>query len=162
MPPAQHYVSVIGKGGNCPAHVRDWAWQAGAALAQLHPEVVLICGGLGGVMDAAAHGMTGRGGVAIGLIPIGHRPNPHLSYAVRLGLPLLYRDITTAMSADLMVVLPGSHGTLIEGWAGAERGIPLVGVGDHDGWLTAALPFATVADPGELPALVPKLLDQGS
>jgi uncharacterized protein (TIGR00725 family) len=158
MPQAVSYVAVIGKGADCPAEVRDMAWLAGAALARLHPEVVLVCGGLGGVMDASAHGMTGKGGVAIGLIPAGFHANRHLTYAIRLGLPVLYRDIATAMAADLMVVLPGSHGTLIEGWAGADRGIPLVGVGDHDGTPTAALPFTTMAEPVELPALVPKLL----
>jgi uncharacterized protein (TIGR00725 family) len=158
MPPARHYVAVIGKGGSCPAWLWRLAHQAGADLALLHPEVVMVCGGLGGVMDGAARGMTEAGGVAIGLIPAGHEPGPHLTYAIRLGLPLLYRDIATAQAADLMVVLPGSHGTLIEAWAGAERGLPLVGVGDHARFRTRTLEFTATATPDELPVLVPKLL----
>jgi uncharacterized protein (TIGR00725 family) len=158
MPPTRRYVAVIGKGDRCPPVVRDLAVQVGLHLAQLHPWVVLVCGGLGGVMDGAAEGMTEAGGVAIGLIPAGHTPGAHLTYAVRLGLPVLFRDITTAMAADLMVVLPGSHGTVIEGWAGAERHVPLVGVGDHARFATASLPFAALAEPEELPGLVADLL----
>lgn len=158
MPAAQHYVAVIGKGDRCPPPVRTLAVRVGLQLAELHPAVVLVCGGLGGVMDGAAEGMTEGGGVAIGLIPAGHKPGAHLSYAVRLGLPVLFRDITTAMAADLMIVLPGSHGTVIEGWAGAERHLPLIGVGDHRGFASACLPFTSTADWVELPALVASYL----
>jgi uncharacterized protein (TIGR00725 family) len=159
MPPTQHYVAVIGKGDRCPNEVRWLALEVGAALAQLAPAVVLVCGGLGGVMDNAARGMTEHGGVAIGLIPAGPRtPSVHLTYAIRLGLPLLFRDIATAMAADLMVACPGSHGTTIEGWAGADRQLPLIGVGDHAGFASACLPFTGTAEPAELPALVSKLL----
>jgi uncharacterized protein (TIGR00725 family) len=158
MPPARRYVAVIGKGDRCPAGVRQLAVEVGAALALLHPDVVLVCGGLGGVMDGAAQGMTEAGGVAIGLIPSGHTPSAHLTYAIRLGLPVLFRDITTAMAAELMVICPGSHGTTIEGWAGAERHLPLIGVGDHTRFASACLPFTATADPAELPVLVAKLL----
>jgi uncharacterized protein (TIGR00725 family) len=158
MPQAVRYVAVIGKGDRCPNEVKWLALEVGAALAQLHPHVVLVCGGLGGVMDNAARGMTEGGGVAIGLIPSGHTPSAHLTYAIRLGLPVLFRDITTAMAAELMVVCPGSHGTTIEGWAGAERHLPLVGVGDHTRFASATLPFTATAEPAELPELVAKLL----
>jgi uncharacterized protein (TIGR00725 family) len=158
MPSSVRYVAVIGKGDRCPPLVRALAVEVGHQLAQLHPWVVLVCGGLGGVMDGAALGMTEAGGVAIGLIPAGHTPSAHLTYAIRLGLPVLFRDITTAMAADLMVVLPGSHGTAIEGWAGAERHLPLVGVGDHTRFASGTLPFSALAEPDELPGLVGDLL----
>jgi|HubBroStandDraft_3_1064219.scaffolds.fasta_scaffold85017_2 uncharacterized protein (TIGR00725 family) len=158
MPQALRYAAVIGKGGNCPPAVRDLAVRVGLQLAALHPAVVLVCGGLGGVMDAAAQGMTKGGGVAIGLVPAGHTPSVHLTYAIRLGLPLLFRDIITAMAADLVIVLPGSHGTVIEGWAAADRRLPLVGVGDHSRFPSACLPFTATAEPAELPALAAQLL----
>jgi hypothetical protein len=154
------YVGVIGKGRDCPAWVRALAFDTGHALATMRPPVVLICGGLGGVMDASAHGMTASGGVAIGLIPTpGRAVSKHLTYAIRLGLPVLYRDITTAHAVDLAVVLPGSSGTMIEATATHDRGRPLVGVGNHDGWPTHALDFtAWAATPEQLPPLVDKLL----
>ena len=158
--PSPQYVAVIGKGRNCPAQVRRLALGTGAALARLHPAAVLICGGLGGVMDAAAQGMTAAGGVAIGLIPAAPpgQVSEHLTYAIRTGLPVAYRDITTASAADLAVVLPGSNGTCIEGWAADDRGVPLIGVGDHTDWPTAALPCSAWADLAVLPALVAELL----
>jgi uncharacterized protein (TIGR00725 family) len=159
MPQAVRYVGVIGKGRDCPPAVRRLAVYTGAALSQLHPHVALVCGGLGGVMDGAAQGMTGAGGIAIGLIPHPARSvSPHLTYAIRLGLPVLYRDITTAHAADVMIVLPGHHGTLIEAWAAADRGVPLVAVGCHTDQPTGYLPFSHYAAPADLPALVGGIL----
>jgi uncharacterized protein (TIGR00725 family) len=158
---------VIGKGLDCPASVVRLAFQVGRHLAVLHPGAVLVCGGLGGVMDAAAHGITSAGGVAIGLLPdlgrdhrgVSREPSAHLTYAIRLGLPLLHRDIVTACASDLVVVLPGSHGTMIEGWAATDRDVALLGVGDHSGWPTAGLPFTRSGlDPAELPELAADLL----
>jgi uncharacterized protein (TIGR00725 family) len=158
--PAVRYVAVIGKGRDCPAWVRALAWETGQALARLRPHVVLVNGGLGGVMDASAGGMTTSGGVAIGLVPSpGRAPSKHLTYAIRLGLPVLFRDIITAQAAELVAVLPGSHGTMIEGWAAAERGLPMIRVGGkHEGWPTADLPIEHHADPAELAPLVARLL----
>jgi uncharacterized protein (TIGR00725 family) len=151
---------VIGKGYRCPPWVRRLALGVGVQLAQLHPHVVLVNGGLGGVMDASARGMTSAGGVAIGLIPTPARSvSKHLTYALRLGLPVAYRDITNAAIAEILIVLPGSHGTVIEGWAGVDRGTPLIGIGDHSGYLTDALPFSYTATPLDLGALVSRLLN---
>jgi uncharacterized protein (TIGR00725 family) len=151
---------VIGKGRDCPVAVRRLAYEVGVQLARLHPQAALVNGGLGGVMDASARGMTGGGGVAIGLVPQpGRAPSAALSYAIRLGLPVLWRDIATPHAAEVVVALPGSHGTMIEGWAAAELGRPLIGVGDHDGWPTADLPFDHRATPGDVALIVAKLLD---
>jgi len=150
---------VSGKGRDCPPDVIRLAAHVGAALATLAPEVVLICGGLDGVMDAAARGMTHRGGVAIGLIPEPARcpPSPHLTYAIRTGLPYHLRDVMLAATADLGVVLPGSHGTLIEGWAMADLGVPLLRVGDRHP-MTGALPFDDSVAVSDLAATVARYL----
>jgi hypothetical protein len=138
--------------------VADLARLAGQSLATLHPHVAMICGGLGGVMNAAAHGMTEGGGISIGLIPEVGTPSAWLTFAVRTGLPANHRNIVTASASDLLVVLPGSHGTLIEGWTGADLHVPLVAVGNHAGSPTQALPFTTGADAADLAGLVVKLL----
>jgi uncharacterized protein (TIGR00725 family) len=146
---------VIGKGRHCPPDICQLAQQAGAAVAQLHPAVVMICGGLDGVMDYAARGMTAGHGIAIGLLPDTERaPSQHLTYAIRTGLPENHRNIMTASASDLAVVLPGSHGTLIEAWAAADRGVPLIGVGDHCGYLTDALPFTNTSTPDQLAGMI--------
>jgi hypothetical protein len=157
--PAPRVAVIVGKGRACPPAVRTLATRTGLALAQLHPRVVLVNGGLGGVMDASAKGMTAGGGVAIGLIPTPARyVSPHLTYAIPLGLPVQLRDITTAQAADVMIVLPGSHGTMIEGWAAADRGVPLLAVGCHHGRPTAELPYLTTATPLDLAAIVARVL----
>jgi len=157
---APRYVAMIGKGARCPAPVAARARHAGAALAKLHPAIVLICGGLGGVMDAGALGMTKAGGVCIGLVPgTAYRPSPHLTYALRLGLPPLFRNMIMSYAAELGVVLPGSHGTLTEGWAMADRGVPLIMCGSHAGYATAELPYSASAEPDALPVAVAALLD---
>lgn len=139
---ATRFVAVIGKGRNCPPATRELAYQVGRQLASLD-DVALICGGLGGVMDAAAEGMTSAGGVAIGLVPApnGVPPSRHLTYTIRTGLVENFRNIVLSFAADLAVVCPGSHGTLIEGWALIDAGTPLVAVGEHDHRLSGSLPF---------------------
>jgi uncharacterized protein (TIGR00725 family) len=158
VPQAVSFAAVIGKGARCPEHLWHHARWTGLDLATLHPHVAMVCGGLRGVMEGAAAGMTEGGGVAIGLVPNGLHPNRYLSYAIRTGLPVAYRDIMTAATADIMIVLPGSHGTCIEAWAGAERKIPLIATGDHAGWPTEHLPFTEHAEPPHIAALVAKRL----
>jgi uncharacterized protein (TIGR00725 family) len=160
MPTPVRFVGIIGKGKHCPEDVWHHARWCGMALAALAPRVALVCGGLSGVMEGAAAGMTERGGVAVGLIPNGpYKPNRHLTYAIKTGLPVAFRDIMTAASAELLIVCPGSHGTCIEAWAGAERRLPLIQTGVHHGWPTAGLPFTHTAEPeAELAELVAELL----
>lgn len=154
--PAAHYVGVVGKRAGCPRHVADLARACGVQLARLG--VVVVCGGMGGVMEAAAQGATAAGGVAIGLIPEGAEPSPHLTYALRTGLPFNHRNLLISSAADLLVVLPGSHGTMIEGWAAADRALPMVKVGPHWGHPTDALPYVTQTTPPKLGPVVAQLL----
>lgn len=153
------YVAVIGKGRNCSAPLRSQAVTVGARLATLHPEVTLVCGGMGGVMHGAAEGMTAGGGTAIGLVPdVDAEPSPHLTYSLRTGLPVNHRNIVMASVADVAIVLPGSHGTLIEGWAMADRGVPLYACGAHAPSTTGALPFAGYLTADEIPGEIARAL----
>jgi uncharacterized protein (TIGR00725 family) len=152
-------IVVIGKGQRCPPDLRILASQVGTALARLHPAAVLVTGGMEGVMDAAARSFTREGGVAIGLLPLlggkERQPSAHHTYLIRTGLPLNLRNVVTANAADVGVVLPGSVGTVVEGWVMSDRGVILLGVGDHSGWPSGGLPFTTHAGaPGELPGMI--------
>src|SRR3954454_25168969 len=66
MPLAAPRFAVVGPG---PARAREAAWaeEAGAAVAEAG--AVLVCGGLGGVMEAACRGARSRGGTTVGLLP---------------------------------------------------------------------------------------------
>lgn len=133
-------VAVIGKGIDCPEEVAALAREAGEIVAKL--DAVLVTGGLGGVMRAAAEGARAEGGLAIGLVPA-HRDEDAYEapgvVALRTGLSPLYRNALTASVADVAVLLPGSHGTVQEGMAMAETGVDLIAYGDHTGFRSAVL-----------------------
>ena len=78
-------IAVVG-GSTCTSQEAEWARAVGRLLAQAG--AVLVCGGLGGVMEAAAQGAHSAGGLTIGLLP-GSDPaaaNPSIVVAIPTGL----------------------------------------------------------------------------
>ena len=63
---AGSYISVVGAG-----EADDELYAAAREVGRLVAEAggVVVCGGLGGVMEAAALGAAEPGGVAIGMLP---------------------------------------------------------------------------------------------
>ncbi|MGH7932903.1 MAG: hypothetical protein ACREQN_07000, partial [Candidatus Binataceae bacterium] len=94
-------VAVIGA-GDAPASVCKLAHAAGRALAS--GGVDLVCGGLGGVMEAAAAGARAAGGHTIGILPGYDRKsaNPHIEFAVATGMGEARNAIVVA-SADAVI-----------------------------------------------------------
>src|SRR3954454_3870703 len=66
MPRPAPWIAVVGP-GRADAREAAWAEDAGAAIADAG--AVLVCGGLGGVMEAACRGARSRGGMTVGLLP---------------------------------------------------------------------------------------------
>jgi uncharacterized protein (TIGR00725 family) len=123
------YVSVIGS-GDCEAAERKLAEEVGRLLA--HGGATLVCGGLGGVMEAAARGAKEAGGVTIGILP-GHdrsAANPHLDYVLTTGLGHA-RNLAVVSSGDAVIAIGGGYGTLSEIGLAAKIGRPVVILG---GW----------------------------
>jgi hypothetical protein len=90
---------------------------------------VLICGGRGGVMDAAAKGATDAGGTVIGILP-GDDPsegNPYLSFAIATGLGDA-RNAVIARTSDILVAVSGGYGTLSEIGLALKMGKPVIGL----------------------------------
>jgi len=75
----------------------------------------LVCGGLGGVMEAASKGAAEAGGTVIGLLPSENRDdaNPYVSVAVPTGLGIC-RNVLVVRAADVVIAFPGAYGTLSE------------------------------------------------
>lgn len=98
----------------------------------------LVCGGYGGVMEAASLGVTERGGRAIGVLveTFGVDGNPHLTE--KIVTPDVFTRVRTIIErSEAYVVMPGSTGTLVElalVWEllnkGIVRGRPLVCIGE--------------------------------
>jgi uncharacterized protein (TIGR00725 family) len=105
-------IAVIG-GGECPPQVGELAEQVGAELGQRG--VSLICGGLGGVMEAAARGARRAGGLTIGVLPSYdcRTANPWLDVIIPTGFGH-GRNVLVVASGDAVIALPGEHGTASE------------------------------------------------
>ena len=105
------FIAVIG-GAHCDAETAPLAEQVGRALAERGAAVV--CGGLGGVMEAAARGAKEAGGLVVGVLP-GEKmeANPYVGIAIATGMGHA-RNVIIVKSADAVIALPGEHGTLSE------------------------------------------------
>jgi uncharacterized protein (TIGR00725 family) len=120
-------VAVIG--GSRPGRAAlDQAFAVGRLLAERG--AVLVCGGLGGVMEAAARGARKGGGLALGILP-GANPaeaNPSIDIPVATGLGYT-RNSLVVMNADAVIAVDGEYGTLSEIAYGLIYGKRVVGLG---------------------------------
>ena len=91
---------------------------------------ILVCGGRGGVMEAASRGAAEAGGVAVGLLPDADRSqaNPYLSVSVPTGMGEL-RNGLVARAGDAVIAIGGEFGTLSEIGFALKLGRPVVGLG---------------------------------
>jgi uncharacterized protein (TIGR00725 family) len=121
------YVAVCGP-DPCNAEVGGQAEEVGRLLAEAG--AVIVCGGLGGVMEAAARGATGVGGTVIGILPSHDRSpaNPYLTLSIPTGMGEM-RNTLIVRSADALIAIAGEFGTLSEIAFALKTGVPVVGLG---------------------------------
>lgn len=153
------YVGVVGP-SSAERRELDDAEALGQGLAERGH--VVVCGGLGGVMEAVSRGAARVGGVVLGLLPGDDRAaaNPHVSVAVPTGLGEL-RNALLVRSSDVVVSVGGSWGTLSEVALAIRTGVPVVAVrgwhvGSEDGRVADGPVPASSAD--EALALLDTLL----
>ena len=123
---APPYVAVVGPGSATAAQV-GVAEEVGRELAARG--AVVVCGGLGGVMEGACRGASGAGGVTVGLLPGSDRgaANPYVSVAVATGLGEA-RNALVVRAADAVIAVGGSWGTLSEIALALRTGRRVVGL----------------------------------
>ena len=121
-------ISVIG-GSSIGTRVEDLAEKVGAMIADLG--CVLVCGGLGGAMEAAAKGAKKAGGITIGILPGKEKDdaNPYIDIALPTSIGYA-RNTIVACSADIIVALPGSFGTNTEICYGLIHSRPVIDLGN--------------------------------
>lgn len=109
---APRYVAVIG-GGEADPKTAALAYEVGRELARRG--AVVVCGGLGGVMAAAARGVKEAGGVSIGILPDADRgrANPYLTYAIPTNMGHA-RNLIIVHAAEALIAVGGSYGTISE------------------------------------------------
>jgi len=74
---------------------------------------ILICGGMGGVMEAACKGAREFEGRTVGILPGTGNGNPYLEIVIRSGLGHA-RNVLVVQSADAVIAIGGGYGTLSE------------------------------------------------
>jgi uncharacterized protein (TIGR00725 family) len=139
------YVAVVGPGEASPEEVAT-AEAVGRELAA--KDATLVCGGLGGVMEAACRGAAQNGGVTIGILPGDDRAaaNRWVKIALPTGLGEL-RNGLIVRAADAVIAVGGAYGTLSEVALALRTGVPVYGLDTWaiDGITRVASPEEAVA-----------------
>ena len=121
------YVGVVGPGSAVPERLLQTAGEVGRLLAGRG--WVVVTGGLGGVMEAAARGASEAFGLTVGLLPGDRREsgNPYLSVAIPTGLGEM-RNALLVRACDGIVAVGCSWGTLSEIALAVRTGVPVVAI----------------------------------
>ena len=138
-------IAVCGAGEGATDGELAWAEEVGGLLAEAG--AVLVCGGLGGVMEAACRGARSKLGFTIGLLPGESREdaNGWVSLAIPTGMGEA-RNFLIVRAADAVIAIGGGWGTLSEVAFALKRGTPVISLGSFalEGVVPAENPaFAT-------------------
>jgi len=119
-------ISVIGA-SSCSPEEAKLAQSVGELLAQRG--AIVVCGGLGGVMEAVCRGAKSKGGLTIGILPgqDSSMANPWVDIPVVTGLGEA-RNVAVAKSAQAMIAIGGGYGTLSEIAYALKSSIPVIGL----------------------------------
>ena len=123
----ERYIAVVGASAGTPAELAHGE-AVGRGIAEAG--AVLVCGGMGGVMEAAAGGCVQAGGKALGILPGESRldGNPYLTLTVATGMGEA-RNAIVVKTADAVIAIHGEFGTLSEIALALKMGKPVVGLG---------------------------------
>ena len=123
---AKKFIAVIG-GSQCSKKEAQLGEEVGRELARRG--AILVCGGLGGIMRAACKGASAAGGTTVGILPGESRQsaNPYVQIPIVTGLGEA-RNVIVVKSAQAVIAIGGSYGTLSEISHALKNGIPLIGL----------------------------------
>lgn len=127
----KNHIGVIGA-GDCSRKIYTAAVEVGFLIAQRG--WVLICGGLGGVMEGAAKGCYEGGGVTVGILPGEKKEsaNPFISLPIPTGFGE-GRNLLVVRASEVLIAIAGGHGTLSEIGLALKTGKPVVGLNTWPG-----------------------------
>jgi len=119
-------IAVIGD-SSCSPEEAKLAETVGELLAQ--QGVTIICGGLSGVMEAVCRGAKSKGGVTVGILPgqDSSMANPWVDIPVVTGIGEA-RNVAVVKSAQAVIAIGGSYGTLSEIAYALKSEIPVIGL----------------------------------
>jgi uncharacterized protein (TIGR00725 family) len=130
LPDMETVIGVIGA-GEVTEDEYTAAFETGREIALR--KFTLVCGGMGGVMEAACRGAKSEGGLTVGIIPgeSGKEANPYVDIPIVTGMGH-GRNIIVVRSSDAIIAIGGSFGTLSEIAFALRLGIPVVGIKTWD------------------------------
>ncbi len=123
-------MAVVG-GGDAGTDALAVAEELGRELARRG--AVVVCGGLGGVMEAVCRGAQSAGGRTVGILPGVDRANAnaYVDVAVPTGMGE-GRNLLVVRTADVVIAVDGEFGTLSEIALALRLGKPVVGIDTWD------------------------------
>ncbi len=133
-------ISVIGGNRAEPEMLRA-AEKLGGELAKRG--LTVICGGLGGVMEAVCRGAKKAGGMTVGVLP-GNRAssaNPYVDIPIVTGIGLA-RNAIVSLSGEVVIAVDGKYGTLTEIGYALIAGKKVIGIGTWD--ISGVIPAGSV------------------
>jgi uncharacterized protein (TIGR00725 family) len=138
----KRYIGVIG-GAKCSRGVQELAEEVGRGIAEAG--AFLVCGGMGGVMEAACRGAKAAGGTTIGILPGADRrqANECVDIAIATGINEA-RNLAIIRTSDVLIAVGGSYGTLSEIGFALKMGKKVVGLKTWD--IAGIVPAATAED----------------
>ncbi len=143
-------IAVIGA-GRADAALSAVAEETGRLIALKGAR--LICGGLGGVMEAASKGAKSAGGLTIGILPYDttEKANRYIDVPVATGFGE-GRNIIIVKTSDLIIAVGGEYGTLSEISFALRLGKPVIGINTWDikGVIKADTPDSALNKASEL------------
>lgn len=125
--------TVIGIIGESQASDEEFsaAQEVGAEIARRGG--IIVCGGLGGVMEAACRGAKSEHGLTVGIIPgfSRYEANPYIDIPIVTGMSHA-RNIIVVRTSNAIIAIGGRYGTLSEIAFALKLGIPIVGIKTWD------------------------------
>jgi uncharacterized protein (TIGR00725 family) len=119
-------IGIVGA-GECNSTVYRLAQEVGREIARRG--AILVCGGLGGVMEAAAAGAAGEGGLTLGILPGPSTRDANRYILVPVATDMRQaRNVIIVHTADALIAISGGAGTLSEIGHALKVGKPVIGL----------------------------------
>lgn len=123
-------VGVIG-GSETDKKTFNLAYEIGKEIAKHN--YILVCGGMGGVMESACKGAKSADGVTIGILPGKDKTdaNPYIDIPIVTAMSHA-RNAIIVRTADILIAIGGKYGTLSEIALAKVINKTVIGLGSWD------------------------------
>jgi uncharacterized protein (TIGR00725 family) len=126
----ERLIAIVG-GREAPQELLEQATQVGRLIAR--SGFGLVCGGMGGIMEAAAKGCKEEGGLTVAILMHDDPKyaNPYMDVVIPTGLGIA-RNLLVVRAGEAVIAIDGSYGTLSEVAFALQMGKPVIGIRTWD------------------------------